>query len=195
MANIEIGEIFTKNLKKLLEINDMSYKEFAEKIDVKASSVSMWMNGKSLPRMGTLDKISNLFNIPRSSLLEADNDHSSPDLYKDKLDMEYSIKLIEKNSILTEDVKQEQIKKLTKQINLINDELLSREYTTATKSKINKYIDMLNEAGQNKAVDQVEMLTKINEYRKVPKASDLFEGIGKNSNEIAGIIKDSKPTP
>ena len=60
----EIGEIFTENLKRLLEQNNMTNKEFADKIGVKASSVSMWMSGKSLPRMGTLDKIADLFNVP-----------------------------------------------------------------------------------------------------------------------------------
>lgn len=47
----------------------MTNKEFAPKIGVKASSVSMWMNGNSLPRMGTLDKIADLFNISVDSLV------------------------------------------------------------------------------------------------------------------------------
>lgn len=47
----------------------MTNKEFAQKIGVKASSVSMWMNGNSLPRMGTLDKIADLFNISVDSLV------------------------------------------------------------------------------------------------------------------------------
>ena len=47
----------------------MSYKDLADKIGVKASSVSMWMNGKSLPRMGTLDKIADLFNTPANELI------------------------------------------------------------------------------------------------------------------------------
>lgn len=69
MPDIEIGEIFTDNLKKILQSNNMTYKELALKIGVKASSVSMWMNGKSLPRMGTLDKIADLFNISAESLI------------------------------------------------------------------------------------------------------------------------------
>lgn len=63
MSEKEVGDIFIQNLKELLQKKKMSYKEFADKIGVKASSVSMWMNGYSLPRMGTLDKIANLFGV------------------------------------------------------------------------------------------------------------------------------------
>lgn len=72
----EIGEIFTENLKRLLEKNNMTNKEFADKIGVKASSVSMWMSGKSLPRMGTLDKIADLFNVPVEFLVTDKTDDS-----------------------------------------------------------------------------------------------------------------------
>jgi len=69
MPETDIGNIFTDNLKQLLQVNNMTYKELAEKIGVKASSVSMWMNGNSLPRMGTLDKLADLFNISVESLV------------------------------------------------------------------------------------------------------------------------------
>ena len=69
MPERDISSIFTDNLKKLLSKNNMSYKELAEKLGVKASSVSMWMTGNSLPRMGMLDKIADLFNVSVESLI------------------------------------------------------------------------------------------------------------------------------
>lgn len=69
MPEVDINVIFVNNLKRLLQINNMTYKELAEKIGVKASSVSMWMTGNSLPRMGTLDKIADLFNVSVESLV------------------------------------------------------------------------------------------------------------------------------
>lgn len=69
MPEYLVGDIFIKNLKKLLQANNMTYKDLADKIGVKASSVSMWMNGKSLPRMGTLDKIADLFSTPVNELI------------------------------------------------------------------------------------------------------------------------------
>ena len=80
MPEIEISTIFINKLKQLLRENNMTYKELAENIGVKASSVSMWMNGKSLPRMGTLDKIADLFNVSVKSLvtLEDDSENDKP---------------------------------------------------------------------------------------------------------------------
>lgn len=56
----------------------MTYKELAEKIGVKASSVSMWMTGNSLPRMGTLDKIADLFNVSVKSLVTVEKTDDEP---------------------------------------------------------------------------------------------------------------------
>lgn len=69
MPEKDISSIFVVNLKKLLSENNMTYKDLSEKIGVKASSVSMWMTGNSLPRMGTLDKIADLFNVTVESLV------------------------------------------------------------------------------------------------------------------------------
>ncbi len=69
MPNEEISNIFTKNLRKLLLENDMTAKDLAEKLEVRASTVSMWLTGKNSPRMDLLDKIADLFNIPVSILL------------------------------------------------------------------------------------------------------------------------------
>lgn len=88
MPEIEISKIFTNNLKQLLEMHNMTYKELAENIGVKASSVSMWMNGNSLPRMGTLDKIADLFNVSVESLVttnkEEDAATNEKDIARDK---------------------------------------------------------------------------------------------------------------
>lgn len=82
MPEIEISTIFINKLKQLLRENNMTYKELAENIGVKASSVSMWMNGNSLPRMGTLDKIADLFNVSVKSLvtLEDDSENDKPSI-------------------------------------------------------------------------------------------------------------------
>lgn len=103
MPEIEISEIFTNNLKKLLEIHNMTYKELAENIGVKASSVSMWMNGNSLPRMGTLDKIADLFNVSVESLVTASKerdtaaaDHFTNNKCTDEKDIAKDMEIIRK---------------------------------------------------------------------------------------------------
>lgn len=69
MPEKDISSIFTDNLKKLLTEHNMTYKELAEKLGVKSSSISMWMTGNSLPRMGLLDKLADLFNVSVESLI------------------------------------------------------------------------------------------------------------------------------
>ena len=69
MPEKDISSMFIKNLKKLLLDNNMTYKELAEKLGVKASSVSMWMTGNSLPRMGLLDKLADLFDVSLDYLM------------------------------------------------------------------------------------------------------------------------------
>ena len=63
MTEKDISSIFTDNLKKLLSEKNMTYKELSENLGVKASSISMWMTGNSLPRMGMLDKLADLFDV------------------------------------------------------------------------------------------------------------------------------------
>ena len=68
MPDRDINAIFVENLKSLLDSKKMTYADFANKIGVGASTVSMWMTGKSLPRMELLDKIADLFNIEVADL-------------------------------------------------------------------------------------------------------------------------------
>lgn len=75
----DISSIFTDNLKKLLSKKNMTYKELSEHLGVKASSISMWMTGNSLPRMGMLDKLADLFNVSVEYLIT--NKEESPKTY------------------------------------------------------------------------------------------------------------------
>lgn len=68
MPDRDINAIFVENLKSLLDSKKMTYADFANKIGVGASTVSMWMTGKSLPRMELLDKIADLFNVEVADL-------------------------------------------------------------------------------------------------------------------------------
>lgn len=63
------NEIFATNIKRLLQERNMSYKEFAEKLGYRASTISMWMRGTNAPRMDALEKIADFFGITISELL------------------------------------------------------------------------------------------------------------------------------
>lgn len=69
MPEKNINEIFIENLNKYLNAVNMTYSELADKLNVSKSTVSMWINKKSLPRMEILDKIADLFNVSTANLL------------------------------------------------------------------------------------------------------------------------------
>lgn len=63
MPNRDISTIFIENLKQLLEEKNLTFAEFAKEINVRPSTISMWMTNKSLPRMELVDKIADFFDI------------------------------------------------------------------------------------------------------------------------------------
>lgn len=69
MDEREISEIISKNLKKLLSDNNMEQKALAKIAGVSESAAGKWILGKSTPRMGAIQKISDHFGIPKSYIL------------------------------------------------------------------------------------------------------------------------------
>lgn len=55
---------FSKNLKYLRKINDISQQELADNLGLDRSSISKWENGLMDVTIGNAIKISNYFNIP-----------------------------------------------------------------------------------------------------------------------------------
>lgn len=79
MSENEIQNIFSHNLKDLVQKNGCTYTELADALNIRKSTVSNWINGISLPRMDKIDKICNYFNIKRSDLLEDKTKTNEPD--------------------------------------------------------------------------------------------------------------------
>lgn len=63
---------FGNKLCSLREEKGLSQKELATILDVSDKAISKWENGQSIPRMETLEKISELFNISLDALLNDD---------------------------------------------------------------------------------------------------------------------------
>ena len=60
------------NIKKLRVENQLTQVDFAKIAGVSDKAVSAWENGTKIPRMGTIEKISQYFGVPISSVVEAD---------------------------------------------------------------------------------------------------------------------------
>ena len=56
-------EVFIENLKWILKYREMTSAELARKINVSPTTVSMWLTGKSLPRMELLDLIAEALDV------------------------------------------------------------------------------------------------------------------------------------
>lgn len=64
---------FSFMVKKLLVKNNMTMKELGEKVGKTESAVSYWISGKSLPRMGTIQKVADVFGITTDELVFGDS--------------------------------------------------------------------------------------------------------------------------
>ena len=80
--NTPTKEIVSKNLQKFLEANHMTQAELAESIGVNPSSVTQWIQEKTSPRAGMVDKICRVFKITKDEFLRNYDDPSSSALSK-----------------------------------------------------------------------------------------------------------------
>lgn len=66
----EYRKIFIKNLNEYLDSFQMNQADLANRLSVNKSVVSSWLSGSRYPRMNTMEKIANIFNIEKSDLIE-----------------------------------------------------------------------------------------------------------------------------
>lgn len=132
---------FSENLKKIRIEKSISQQALAEMIGVSQTAVYHWEKGIRTPKMGALVRMASVLNVPiMDFFLEDENG---------------------KPIINTTDTAYEEIFK--------NTSYAVPNYTKLLKNiksdKINELFDSLNDSGQDKAIEQVELLTKIPEYK------------------------------
>ena len=132
---------------------NLTQKQFAEKIGVAQSAVNFWENGKRQPRLEQLKKITDTFNI------------SMHDDNATFFDINNKILSLKNNSSINDKEKTKQLEQIIMQLEILQD-CHQTNINTSHKALINMYYDELNEKGQEKAIEQVELLTKIPEYKR-----------------------------
>lgn len=70
MSISDFNAIFSKNLRRRLEISGMTQAELARKLGVGTTSVSNWCKGTKVPRMDKVDAMCAIFSCRRSDLME-----------------------------------------------------------------------------------------------------------------------------
>lgn len=70
MTNEEYGKVIARNLKRIAYDNHKTQIEIAKDLGLKQSTVSSWMNGTRIPRMGKIDLLCSYFNCSREEIME-----------------------------------------------------------------------------------------------------------------------------
>ena len=81
MSNEEQAKIFARNLCFYLDMNGMTQIEAAEKIGVSQQRFNTWAQGKAYPRMDMIQKLADLFDIPKSLLIDQHPLENTADYY------------------------------------------------------------------------------------------------------------------
>lgn len=69
----QTAEIFAKNLNRYMRLYNMNQSDVARLTGSTHQVVSRWCSGKTLPRMGNIQKLADHFGIYKSELLEEQN--------------------------------------------------------------------------------------------------------------------------
>lgn len=70
MSEEQIRKIFATNLRKYLERDGKQPADLVRDLKIPFSTVSNWVNGVKLPRMGKVELLAQYFGIEKSDLLE-----------------------------------------------------------------------------------------------------------------------------
>lgn len=138
-----IGE----NIKKIRVKKKLSQKTLGNILGVSQAMIAQYETGKRIPKIETVDKIATALDVSRSALLT-------------------DVSPKEKGSVVKIGI-EDMVKDFNIEVDDIKGDIssIALEIVTQRKKYI-KFYDDLNGIGQKKAIEQVEMLTKIPEYRK-----------------------------
>ena len=92
----EFKIIFSRNLKKLMSINNVTQKKLVSDLGINKSTISSWVTGARLPRMDMVQLLADYFNVNRSDLIEDLSPNSSyiMNSFKSSEEQQYLNKLI-----------------------------------------------------------------------------------------------------
>lgn len=136
---------FSENLKQIRINKGFSQKEIAERLGVSQPSYAQYENGKRNPKLETVRKIADALGVYISDLIVDWKQYGSSEYAQD----------------IINDITQDVISSAEEAV-FSGKEVMRDLKETFIISDFRK----LNKEGQDKAIEQVELLTKIPEYRK-----------------------------
>lgn len=73
MSDLGNIDIFVKNLKYYMDLNNKSRNDICNDLDLPYTTFAEWYNGKVYPRIDKIEMLANYFNIKKSDLIEEKN--------------------------------------------------------------------------------------------------------------------------
>ena len=74
-------QIFSSNLRSLIDVSGKTQKEIADAIGVSQQIMNVWARGKAIPRMGKIQKLADFFGIEKSELIDEQTEKPSLPAY------------------------------------------------------------------------------------------------------------------
>lgn len=142
-----------ENMKQIRQEKGFTQQDIANAIGVSQNAIYNWETGKREPPIDTIEKIANALGVSPVYLIWGSDANEWQEL------------------INTEDaIKEESSETLNELFSLIKKIITENDkndiFTELPEEWLLYYFWLLNNNGQKKAIEQVELLTKIPEYRK-----------------------------
>ena len=67
---IENKEVFSKNLKRFVNMSGKDRKEISKVLGIPYSTLTDWMNGNKYPRINNIERLAEYFSVSKSDLIE-----------------------------------------------------------------------------------------------------------------------------
>lgn len=161
---------FGERVKAIREEQGLSQADVAKRMHISQQAVAKYEKIVDLPKNSTLCKIADALGVTayeltgwceRDLAIDSEIDRIITEAVNEDSQPERSKKMRKIEALLAE---QKNIEERLQEINRADLQLFAEDDTP--QNKILSHLDKLNTAGQNKAIEQVELLTKIPEYRK-----------------------------
>lgn len=154
-------------IKEIRQQKGLTQKQLGDICGMADSAIRRYENGKANPKIETLQKIADALETPLIFFVEDDlfdaatwiDDSAEQDLIDKKFNE------IMNNTTISIDEKKKRTKELLTQLEIMENYHLDNA-NRAIEYMINKLIKQLNHTGKEKALEHVEMLSKIPEYQR-----------------------------
>ena len=154
-------------IKEIRQRKGLTQKQLGELCGMADSAIRRYENGYQNPKIETLQKIADALETPLILFVEDDLFDAATLPYEDseaKL-IDEKINEIMNNTEMSVEEKNTKTKELMTQLEIIENYHLDNA-NHAYEYMINKLVKQLNHIGKEKALEHVEMLSKIPEYRE-----------------------------